>query len=57
MASETSISKWESYVAAAYLQRVSRDSGQYHPGKGSKIYRRYSFTIDAVMKLAACGKK
>lgn len=57
MASETSISKWESYVASAYLRRVSTDSSQYHPGKGSKIYRRYTNTIDAVMKLAACGRK
>jgi hypothetical protein len=43
--------RWPHYVASAYLRRIMIDTGDFNPGKGSRIYRRYGYTIDAVRSL------
>ncbi len=43
--------RWQRYVASAYLRRIMSDTADFNPGKGSRIYRRYGYTIDAVRML------
>ncbi len=43
--------RWQRYVASAYLRRIMSDTVDFNPGKGSRIYRRYGYTIDAVRRL------
>jgi hypothetical protein len=43
--------RWPQYVASAYLRRIRSNTTDFNPGKGSRIYRRYAYTIDAVRNL------